>query len=257
MTDTGGGKGFSGSRGKARNNLRNFPGLFDSGGGAPKGGGTRAGAGTVTPKRPNLAPVPPITDPILPLAVWPELIKAGVYEDMFTAPELIYYLQQMARFIQMTPGGVEEMAAEFKVRPDSPFSVLQRKIRQGAPGASAHANRAAGSFQAGSNRWAIDLVKRRDPAVFTVNHVVMAVKRDVDRALVSSPRPILDEYVKQVVDSVISDDPQLELLSARLQKEYTRQLQSFFARFDDPLDWTELGIPVTMKSFPAMLRGND
>jgi hypothetical protein len=255
MTDTGGGKGFSGSRGKARNNLRKLASLLDEGG---SGASKRKGGGGAKGKPPKPSPGPtPMPDRILPSAVWPELLKAGVYEDMFTAPELIYYLQQMARFIQKIPSGGEEVAAAFNVRPDSPFSVLQRKIRQGAPGTSSHASRATHAFQAGSNRWAIDLVKRRDPAVFTVNHVVMAVRNNVEGALLSSPRAILDEYVKQVVDSLISDDPKLELLSERLRREYTTQLQPFFARFNDPSDWMEMRIPVTMKAFPAMLRGND
>lgn len=254
MTDTGGGKGFSGSRGKARNNLRKLASLLDEGG---SGASKQKGGGRTKGKPPKPSPGPAsMPDRILPSMVWPELLKAGVYEDMFTAPELIYYLQQMARLIQKTPSGAEEVAAAFDVRPESPFSALQRKIRQGMPNTSAHARRSTHAFQAGSNRWAIDLVKHRDPAVFSVTDVVRVVKNKVDGALLSSPRDILDEYVKQVVDSLIADDPKLELWSERLRQEYTAQLQRFFARFDDPSSWMEERIPVTMKSFPAMLRGN-
>lgn len=253
MTDTGGGKGFSGSRGKARNNLRKLASLLDEG---ASGASKQKGGGGTKGKRPKPSPGPtPMPDRILPSVVWPELVKAGVYDDMFTAPELIYYLQQMARLIERTPSGAEEVAAAFDVRPESPFSALQRKIRMGVPSTSAHARRATHAFQAGSNRWAIDLVKHRDPALFSVNDVVRVVKNKFEGALLSSPRDILDEYVKQVVDSLISDDPKLELWTERLRTEYTAQLERFFGRFGEPSSWTEQGIPVTMKSFPATLRG--
>jgi len=253
MTDSGGGKGFGGSRARARSHLRKLASLE----GANEKTGKQSAGGTIT-RQPGTAPAAlHFPDLILPAVVWPELIAAGVFDGMFAANELIYFLEQMARLIQKTQRGVDEVAEQFKVRPDSPFSAWQRKIRQGAPEESAHRSRASQAFQSGSNRWAIDIVKRRDPTVFTMDHVVKAVKGRVDNALLSSPSDILDEYLKLVVDSLISDDPKIEQFSDRMRRECTAVLKKFFAKFSEPSHWTEKSIPTTMKSFPAFLRGSD
>lgn len=250
MTDTGGGKGLGGGRGRVRRKLRSLGGL-----GGATGGGGRAVRGAVGGAGGGAGPGG--SSDLLRDVVWPQMDEGGVFDDTFSAPELIYFLQQVARLTQKSPRGVEEVTAAFNVRPDSPFSAWQRRVRQAAPDQSSHRSRASQAFQSGSNRWAISLVRHRDPTVFTMTQVVLVLSRHVDEALLASPREILDEYLKLVVDSLISDDPKLEAFSERLHRDYTAQLKEFLQRFDEPSDWTELRIPTTMKSFPKIIRGND
>lgn len=249
MSDTGGDAGLGGSRGKARRKLKKYisaPG--GGGGGEPKPSG-----GAQVPDRSIADPLSTILD---------SLDDVGVYEEVFTAPELIHYLQQMARLIQKSASGADEAAAAFGVRSDSAFSALQRKIRIGAPGNTAsgeegsmHHIRALHAFMAGSSKWAKEMTKVADLTVVTVKNVGTAVARNLDRALLSSPRAILEEYVDQVVASFISGDPDLLGLSKRFRGDAKARLDAFFKRFDKPDSWLESKIPSTMRSFPKGLRG--
>lgn len=252
MVDTGGDAGLKRSRGRVRRKLKKYIELPGNGGGGGGGGGGRGGGGGDGGGG--------IGDPFT--TILDSLDDVGVYAEVFTAPELIYYLQKMARLIQKSASGPEEAAEEFGVRPDSAFSALQRKIRLGAPGNSAsdaegsnHHIRALRAFQAGSSKWAKELTKAADLTVVTVKHVVMAVARNIDKALLSSPRAILEDYVDQVVAPFISDDADLSRLSDQLRQKAKPRLDAFFKRFDKPAQWVESRIPSTMKAFPEVLRG--
>jgi hypothetical protein len=243
--DTGGDAGLGGSRRKGRTTLRkkyealSGPAVGGSGAGRAVGGGR------------NIPAVLPV--------VTSSMQEAGVFEDVFKAQELLYYLKAMARFIQkVADGGAEEAAQEFGVQTDSLFSTLQRKIRRAAPGNAASGEqgsdshvRALNAFQAGSSKWAQKLTKARDIVVVTVNHVAMAVNRNVDEALLSSPRAILEEYVKLVIDSFLAGD--LGFMTGGAEKEFRAKLRVFFEQHDKPAEWVEARIETTMKSFPKAL----
>lgn len=247
MTDTGRAKGFKGSRAKARRRLRNLsPDAWRSGGKSPRphGGGGIIGVG---PPPLPIGP-PPICN------VWDELEKVNVFESMFTAPELIEYLQSMARFIESTREGADAAAAGFGVQKDSLFASLQRKIRHRVTPHTAHADRAARAFRSGSNRWATHLVKGRDPTNITVLHVTLALEDRSESALTESAKRILEEYVREVVDSVTFGDVQLERRSNQLTRQAKELLDTFFDDHGSASEWTEKNIPLTMADFPAALR---
>jgi len=253
--DTGGDAGLGGSRGSGRRTLRKkyvpLPGgsAGVSGGGGGGGGVRRAreaGAGGGA------------TPTVLPI-VTSSMQDAGVLDEVFTAHELLYYLKQMARFIQkVADGGAEGAAEAFGVQTDSLFSTLQRRIRRGAPGNAVSGEegtdshqRALTAFQVGSSKWAKYLTKAKDIVVVTVNHVALVVSRNVDESLVSSPYAILEEYIDLVVASFLAGEFAHLIDGAR--KEYRKKLKDFLAQHDEPSQWVEAAIDRTMASFPKAL----
>jgi hypothetical protein len=246
--DSGGDAGLGGSRGRARTKLRRYVALGGGGDGRGKQRLEQGGGGTIT------------LGAVLPLII-PALDDAGVTEDVFTAPELIYYLEQMARFIQESASG-EKVAEVFGVRDDSVFAALQRKIRLAAPGNTASGDegsdshkRALDAFQSGSSRWARERTKAKDVLRITVKLLSTAVRQDVDDALLSSPRAILHDYVDHVVvGSFLGGDPVLKALEIQTRREYQAKLDAFFDRFDKPGHWVATRIEKTMESFPQALR---
>jgi len=249
--DTGGDAGLGGSRKKGRTTLRKkYVAL--SGGSGPGGGGS----GSTRLARPAAitGPVPTV----LPV-ITASMQEAGVFEGVFRANELLYYLKEMARLIQKAAdGGAEAVAEAFGVQTDSLFSTLQRKIRRNAPGNSASNQegsdshvRALNAFQAGSSKWAQKLTKAKDIVVVTVNLVALAVKRDVDEALLTSPRAILEEYLELVIASFLADD--LDFMTPKAQKESRAKLKAFFDQYNKPSQWVESRIETTMQSFPKAL----
>jgi hypothetical protein len=245
--DSGGDAGLGGSRGRARTKLRRYVALGAGGDGKarPKQEGR---GGTLT-----LGPIQPL--------IIAALDDAGVTEDVFTAPELIYYLEQMARFIQESAHG-EKVSEVFGVRDDSVFAALQRKIRLAAPGNTASGDqgsdshkRALDAFQSGSSKWARERTKAKDVLRITVKVLSTAVRQDVDAALLSSPRAILHDYVDHVVvGSFLGGDPVLKSLHDQTRREYQAKMDAFFARFDKPGHWVATRIEKTMESFPQALR---
>lgn len=245
--DSGGDAGFAGTRRKVRAKLRGYVRLRVDGGEGRSRKTSGGNGGTVA-----------VPDPITPTI--PQIMN-GIFDEVFTAPELIYYLKQMARFIGLSDD--EEAVKEaFDVTPESVFTMLQRKIRHRAPGNAAsdaiegsdHHVRALHAFQAGSSKWVLKITKARDIVVVTLRLLMKAVARNRDAALLSSPRAILEEYVEQVLSSMIADDPELMTLGGRMRVEYRAKLDSFFSKFGDSAHWVESRISKTMESFPDALR---
>lgn len=250
--DSGGDAGFGGTRRKVRTKLRGY---------IPIGGGGGGGGGTTGSKPPRPHPPVTITDPITPTI--PEIMN-GIFVEVFTASELIYYLQRMAHLIQMTPD--EDFATSVEkdfdgVTPDSVFTALQRKIRLKAPGnadskvdGTDHHIRALHAFQAGSSKWALAVTKAKDIVRVTVGLVAAAVRNRVDAQLPLSARAILEEYVKLVVLSLIGGDETLAPFGDKMTVEYRAKLDAFFAKFKGSEHWVESRIHKTMDSFPDALR---
>lgn len=254
--DSGGDAGFGGTRRKVRTKLRGYIPIGGTGGGGGGGKGE-------THSRPRPESISPITDPITPTI--PQIMN-GIFVEVFTAAELIYYLQRMAHLIQMTQD--EDFATRVEkdfdgVTPDSVFTALQRKIRLKAPGNAAadphvkgtdHHIRALHAFQAGSSKWALAATKAKDIVRVTVGLVAAAVRTRVDAQLPLSARAILEEYVALVVSSMIGGDETLAPFGDKMRVEYRAKLDAFFAKFKGSQHWVESRIPKTMESFPDALR---
>ncbi len=220
------------------------------------------GSGASARKKAGVPPTAAPIGPILTVNVWEPLAKEGVLDPLFRASELIYYLQQMARFIQRcTNGSAEDAAQEFGVHATSPFNRLQRRIREGAPGnvqsdlqKSEHHHRATRAFMAGSTNWAKQILNREDATTITIEQIAAIVQRDSDRALVLAPRLILLDYGEQVYGTFVTrDENGVSIAEKHMREEYQSQLERFFTKYGAS-HWTERNIPKTMAAFVTEVR---
>ena len=254
MTDTSGSSGFGGAGAKIRLDLkRRFGGGRQSGGGS--GGGRK--------KRPSAPPAPasPETASAVTEVIWRHLATEERLDAVLMPPELLYYLKAMARLIETaSQGGLSETVKEFEIRETSTFGILRRRIGNRAPGnsdseseGSEHHSRAGGAFLVGSARWAREITKQDDPTQVLVSDLVDVLRRGdtAQRALVLSPRRILEDYGDRVIRrSIRKDDEWGETAARDLIREYHQQLDLFFASNGSPAQWREKSIEATLKTFP-------
>ena len=261
MTDTSGSSGFGGAGAKIRLDLKRRFG----GGGRSKG--PKAAKPKGGQKKPKKQP-PDLPAPSTALAVieaiWRNLETEERLEAVLMPPEILYYLKAMARLIEKaSQGGLPDVIEEFEIRETSTFNILRRRIINRAPGNSAsesdgseHHSRAGGAFLVGSAEWAEELTGQDDPTQVLVSDLVEVLRRGdtAQRALVLSPRKILEDYGERVIRrSIRKDDEWGEAAAREMIREYHQQINQFFAHNNSPAQWREKNIEATLKTFPPFV----
>jgi hypothetical protein len=238
MSDTSGGGGLGSAGRQIRLNLK---GQF--------GGGPRSAAG----------------EAVLPAIIWQPLEDQDLLDALLLPSELLYYLQQMATFVETARrSGLEAVAQAFGVREASTFPSVRRVIKIRAPGnsgsrrqASEHHDRAGAAFDSGSARWAQEITGIDDPTQIPVTLLIDRIRAgdDYGRALKLSARLIIQEYGQRVIRAAIrEDDTFRRAADKRLISEFHAQLDRFFARHDSPSAWTSARIPDTAARLPEFLK---
>ncbi len=202
--------------------------------------------------------------PILQTAVWWRLDKGDMLEDVLLPPELLYYLEQMARFIDgAKKGGLPGVVRALGLREDSQFPSLRRAITRRAPGnaesrdeGSEQHGRAGGAFNAGSARWAVQMSGLKDPTQVSIRQLVDEIGGDrYDEALLLAARRILEEYGERLFRGLIrEDDPWGEPAAKRLIADFGAQLDAFFAKYSSATDWSASRLAKTLERFPAFVK---
>jgi hypothetical protein len=196
--------------------------------------------------------------------VWKALGANGKLEEVLLAPELLYYLERMARFIdEAKSGGLDAVVREFGLREESTFLSLRRSISTHAPGNSESSDegseqhsRAGGAFTTGSARWAQEISGKSDPTQITVRALVDIIRTGerYDEALLLSARLILQEYGERVIRALLREDETWATKANRdLIPQFHAQLDAFFEKHSASTQWNARRIKKTLESFPAFL----
>lgn len=196
--------------------------------------------------------------------VWKGLALGGKLEEVLLAPELLYYLEKMALFIDKAKAaGLDAVVKELGLRTESTFLSLRRLISTHAPGNSEssaqgseqHA-RAGGAFATGSARWASQMSGKSDPTQITVQDLVTGIRSGdgYNEALLLSARLILQEYGERVIQAFLREDETWATKAQRqLIAQFHQQLDAFFEKHSASTDWTTRRIKKTLESYPAFL----
>jgi len=262
MSDTSGSGGFGSAGGAIRTNLERSFGRRSRAAGARRAGG---GSGTGRKPRNGDGDAGTVPDPDDPLAgIWTVLDEHELLVQSVAPPELLYYVKEMARFIdEAKRADLAGVVRRFDIRETAMFPSLRRVIKSRAPGnaesgadGSEQHSRAGGAFNAGSTRWAESLSGVADPTQVAVRGLVDTIRTGdaYDRALKLSARLILEEYVERVLRAFIrADDPWAAKATARLVADAHTQLDEFFARYPATDAWMTGRIAATLATFPGFL----
>lgn len=203
---------------------------------------------------------------ILPVTIWQPLDDQDLLDALLLPSELLYYLQQMATFVETARrSGLDAVAKAFGVREASTFPSVRRVIKIRAPGnsasrrqASEHHDRAGGAFDSGSAHWAQEISGIDDPTQIPIQLLIdrICAGDEYARALKLSARLIIQEYGERVIRAAIrEDDPFRRAANKRLITEFHAQLDRFFARHDSPSAWTSARVRDTVADLPGFLKG--
>jgi hypothetical protein len=279
MTDTSGRSGFGVAGRKIRTDIKR---RFGGGGGGgrkkprPSPPTTtftfrfteKGGVHTVTPipvSKPEVEPSGvPAMIPIVTKSFWTHLGEAGRLETVLLPSELLYYLKEMARFIETAnKAGLQGVAKAFEIRETSTFFILRRRISSRAPGSSdsdaegsEHHTRAATAFNRGAIRLAEELTGIDDPTQVMVSRLVQEIQNDdtFQRALVLSARLILQEYGELVISRPFrSGETWAEPAKYEMVAGFRAQLNDFFTKHNEAKYWREAAIEKTLRSFPLFV----
>jgi len=248
MTDTSGKTGF-GSAGKRIR--REYSSAFN---GRPGSGARRES------KAQTLSPV---AGSVLK-SLWQYLHEANLLDVVLMPPELVYYLKEMARFIDTAKRlGLSGVSRTFEVRETSPFLSIRRVVSSRAPGnsqseaeGSEHHNRAGSAFVAGSARWAQEMTGINDPTQISLRVLVekIGAGHNYDRAIMLSAKLILQEYGQRVIRSPIRDDDTWgKRAMPALLAEFQKQLDLFFAKHNSSADWALRRLEQTLEELASSL----
>ncbi len=196
--------------------------------------------------------------------VWQELKKHDKLEEVFLPPELIFYLEEMARFIDTAKaGGLAEVIKKFGLQEESTFPSLRRSISNRAPGNSLSKkdgsemhSQAGGAFNAGSVKWAEEIDESQDPTQISIRSLVEKIRSNnrYDEALKKSARDILEEYCQRVLHAYVhKDDPWAAKADATLDTQIRGQLDDFFGKHPSADEWTSKKIAKTLEAIAASL----
>jgi hypothetical protein len=268
MTDSSGGSGFGPAGTKIRLDLKRRYGTRSKGRSKAKQR-PKKGAISRPPTREALASGPsPATEgpPLVTAALWHNLRSAKRLESVLLPPELLYYLRELARFVEIArTDGLARVVEEFGIRETSTFNILRRKIGSRAPGntdsgdqGSEHHSRAGGAFLVGSKDWAQEMTGEADPTQVLVGDLVEAIRRQEDLAkpLMLSARLILNDFGQRVIRrSIRQDDPWGTQAAGTMIREYYAQLDAFFAQHAKAARWRAASIEGTLKELPPFVAG--
>jgi hypothetical protein len=270
MSDTSGSGGFGSSGGAIRSGISRS---YGGGGSArrsaaekkstrkkgSKGGGSTDGAGGTGGAGGAGAAENPLST-----LVWTVLDDNKMLEDVLLPAELLYYVTEMARFIDTAKkSGLAGVVKAFEIRESATFPTLRRSIKVKAPGAaeskqegSEQHSRAGGAFNSGTFGWAQALTRIDDPTQISIQALVDAIQKSdaYERALKLSARLIIEEYIERVIGAFIRvDDPWAKKATSGLRSDAHAQLDGFFAKHEPVSYWTSTRVEKTLAAFPGFV----
>jgi len=197
--------------------------------------------------------------------LWHELDKQNILEKVLLPPELIFYLKEMAQFIETAKaGGMTEVMKKFGLQERSNFPSLRRLILNRAPGnslskkdGSEQHSQAGGAFNAGSVKWAQEFSGQADPTQISILSLVEKIRLNdrYDEALKLSSRKILEEYGKKVIHAFIrTDDPWGPKAGRSLDKEFEKQLDDFFDEHLSAIEWDSTRVAKTLDTLKSFVK---
>jgi|GEM_PF-6437514 len=184
--------------------------------------------------------------------VWKPLFTVGLLTEAWINSELVELLKGLAFFIQSANNSqIDGVTKIFGVKAETAFGWLQRKIREKAAVEQptdffGPANRA---FQVGSNRWAEDLLGKKDPTKFKVGDLVEVINRQPDKALVLSPDLILREYGHRLIQSAVGEGKTLHAFAVMSERGFDRQHDVFMKAHHNASEWTKGSLPKTLAAY--------